>query len=155
MFRLEKAERIHCDLLVENLRDEEWDELWASHGQPAWDVVPVTLALSDEAFAIYDDDILLGITGVVPYFKNHMTNGMGSPWLLTTKEMPKRPRILLPWTKVFLEKWSQEYRCLYNYVDARYKASLRWAKWSGFEVDPVPTLRGPFNMPFHKITFQR
>ena len=155
MFRFEKAERIHCDMLVENLRDEEWDELWASHGKSAWDAVPITLHLSDEAFAAFEDDTLLCLTGVVPYFKNHLTSGVGSPWLLTTKELPKRPRRLLQWTKVFIDKWSDEYRYLINYVDARYTQSLRWAKWAGFEISPEPIPYGPFDMPFHEIKYMR
>jgi hypothetical protein len=37
---------------------------------------------------------------------------------------------------------------LENFIDARYEAAVRWAKWLGFDVGaPVPY--GPAGMPFH------
>lgn len=152
MPRYERVTDWHMQQLAENMRPEEVAEVWASHGEKPLPAIRRSVARSLDVFAtMSDDDKLLLITGCAPL---SWLGGEGSPWLLTTTELPKQPRILLKQTKVFMDKWRQEYGTLINWVDARYEASLRWAKWAGFTVYPAEPF-GYLGLPFHKIEIKR
>lgn len=147
--RLLEGTTDHALDLVLHLRQIEHDEIKASHGKPAWAVVPNTVELSAEAYTfLNEDNNVMCMTGVVPITTDLLTGGWGSPWLLNSTFMT--PRVLLGWTKLFIEKWRGEYRVLVNHIDARYEASLRWAKWAGFTVHDAEPY-GPYDMPFHRI----
>lgn len=139
----------YANELSDHLRPIERRELWASHARPAWSIIPNTIKNSAESYAVFNDDKqLMCMTGVVPFHTDILTGGQASPWLLSTHHMQPRP--LLQWTKLFIEKWKTEYWLLFNYIHEPYKASIRWAKWSGFKVyDAEPY--GPRNELFHRI----
>jgi len=137
--------------LADNMRQEEVDEVWASGKHTPYEAVKYSLEHAHEAYAAVLDGKLICIVGVSPL---SLLSDMASPWLLNTNESKNKPRHLVKWTKTFIDEWKTQWPILFNYVDARYEASLRWAKWAGFKVyDPQPY--GPFGMPFHKIEIRR
>lgn len=137
--------------LVENMREEEVAEVWAAAKFTPKDAIEWSLNRAHEAACAVYDDKLLCIFGVSA---RSLMSDVASPWLLTTNENKNRPRHLLKWTKLVVKRWSTMWPVLENYVDNRYDASLRWAKWAGFTVhDPQPY--GPFGLPFNKIEIRR
>lgn len=151
MFHFEEVTEEHILNLAENMRPEEVDEVYASHGQAPEEAIRRCIERSLDVFATFEDDRLMSITGCAP---RSWLSDLGSPWLLTSVEMPKSPRHLLRHTHTFLNKWRKEYGTLINFVDARYEASLRWARWAGFTVhDPEPF--GYLQLPFHMISIRR
>lgn len=151
MFQIERTTILHIAKLIKDMRDEEIAEIWASHGVRPEDIILyLTESSRDVSTVLYKGKVLC-ITGIVPF---SLISDVASPWLLTTNEMKKYPRILLKGTKFFLDKWKKEYRILENQVDARYTASLRWAKWAGFTIyDAEPY--GYLQLPFHRIQIRR
>lgn len=123
---------------------EQVREVQASHGKDIYTVAKAGMQVSLETWAAIQDDKLLCVVGLVP---QSLMSDVASPWLLTAGVDPK---LLMRGTRVFLDQWTKEYRLLYNYVDARYEASLRWAKWAGFTIHEAMPY-GYEGLPFHKI----
>lgn len=151
MHSFELVTEAHIQELAENMRPEEVDEVYASHGQSPLEAATRCVERSTEAYTTLEDGRVMSITGCAP---RSWMSGIGSPWLLTTNNMKKSPRHLLRHTSHFLNKWRNEYDVLINFVDARYEGSLRWAKWAGFTVHPAEPF-GYLGLPFHMIEIRR
>lgn len=134
-------------------RVEEVNEVLASHNSSIYHAAKKSCRDSTYAYAVQDRsrDCLLAIFGVHP---KTLLSLVAVPWLLTTVHLREDPRPLLKYTKKMIELWLEEWPVLENFVDARYEESVRWAKWSGFEVeDPLPY--GYAQLPFHRIVIRR
>ena len=129
MVEIKPATYHDCLFLELDAREEEVREVRRSHDQTIYQAAKQSIEQSYEAVSVWKDDKLLCITGIVPIDDN-----VSCPWLLTTNELKKHPKLLLKWTRYYVEKWNQMWPVLQNYIDAEYKESLRWAKWAGFEV---------------------
>jgi hypothetical protein len=69
-------------------------------------------------------------------------------WFITGQKFIERPRAFARPARAVMAQLLERYPILVNYIDARYEAAVRWAKWLGFRVgEPVPY--GPAGMPFH------
>lgn len=121
-----------------NLKEDDKNEIWASHGMWPLDVITNSIAQSSEWY-MFDDECVYGLV------KNGLWDAC--PWLLTTNKLSTKN--LLRYTKQVCDVWNQD-RVLYNYVDARHKKALRWAEWAGFEINP-PVKYGYLQLPFHLI----
>lgn len=138
--------------VADNLRPEEIAEVMATSGSSPFEAVRRSVDSSMECFGVWKEDQLLGMSGVR---RATVLSSVGCPWLLTTNEMKKNPRILLHYGKMFTQKWIEEdFNTLVNFVDTRYKGSLRWAKHVGFTVDEAAPY-GPYEMPFHRIIMRK
>lgn len=134
-------------LLAENPRPEEVEEVWASHNHDIQEAVRAGLRRSADAIGVYRDNVFQGIVGVVPI---SFMGDYASPWMLTTKDVSKHPRILLGYTKKVISHWHKRWPVLENWIDARYEASIRWAKWAGFTVYEAQPY-GVEQLPFHRV----
>lgn len=128
-------------------REEEIAEVYASDGIDIRTAILKSIDKSTEVHTILDGDRATAIFGLRPL---DLANGIACPWMLTTNEMKKHPRTLIRVTKPIVNIWNSEWNILLNYVDDRYEASLRWAKWAGFEVFP-PQEYGFLKLPFRRI----
>jgi hypothetical protein len=125
------------------------EEVIASSNLSIGSAVSDAIDRSAECYSGLVDGVLFSIFGVVP---STLLGRTASPWLLSTVD--SKPKYLLKFTKPVLQHWLTVWDCLENYVDARYAASLRWAKWAGFDVEaPIPY--GPQGLPFCHIVIRK
>ncbi len=150
MLRFVPAGLEHVDPLLEDLRSEERAELVASHCGDPREAIEYSIRKSTEAFAVYNDDTLLCLTGAV----SSLLSRKAVVWLLTTNALKKQPKYLIRNTKALIAYWCERYDVLMNYIDYRYKASLRWAEWAGFDVSPPEPL-GKDGQLFCKIELRK
>ena len=122
----------HVEELASNMRDGDRLECLAGYSDPRpaiWD----SLALAEKAW-----------TGVLPTGEVVFIGGVSSSgrvFILSTNVVTKYPLEYIRITRELLRRVAKEMGCLVGYIDCRYKATLRWAKWLGFELDtqhPIP-----------------
>lgn len=140
----------HIRDTASNMRDGDRKECLDILGLSPYNAVKQSVLQSEEAYTGWRDGIL-GIIGVVP---PSLLGDTAQPWMLTTNQLTKSPRVILKFTKPFIKRWLERYPRLVNYVDAEYTAALRWAKWSGFTIhEPAPY--GANNILCCKIEIRR
>lgn len=69
-------------------------------------------------------------------------------WLLTSRLVDGHHVAFHRAAKAWLRRASDVVDVIWNYVDARYAAALRWLRALGFVVHPA-TPQGPLELPFH------
>lgn len=152
MNRLLPVTEEHVRELQEFAKPEEVAEVAASTGDTIYEAVMRSWNKSVEAYTGVDlEGRVLGITGVAPY---NIMSTTASPWLLTTTRMFANKIWFVKQTKFLVNKWRDEWETLENFIDARYVASLKWAKVVGFTVHP-PEVHGVQQLPFHRIEIRR
>jgi hypothetical protein len=129
------------------MRQADVDEVAASGKEPY-------LALADSlnssimAWTGLVDDEPVCVFGVAPL---DILSGIGSPWLLGTGFLPRYAMTFLRMNKAYVQKMSELFPHLENYVDARNKLSIRWLKWLGFQFDAQPVPYGIWGTPFYRF----
>lgn len=148
MIKLVEVEDKYLKELEENAPEEQVLEVYASHAKNIFKVAKEGALRSEEAWVALHNDEVVGVFGVIPVsFLGHVA----SPWLLTTGKYPK---LLLKYTRIILPYLLDKWPILTNYIDARYEASLRWAKWAGFNIYPAEPY-GREQLPFHRIEMRK
>lgn len=137
------AKMQHAKMLIPLLRSVDKEESWASARLSPEQAVMESMANSVNPIAAFIDERIMCIYGVAK-----AENNCGIPWMLSTEELPKHARAILQTSRNWLEEQKSIYQCLYNFVDARNHAAIRWLGWLGFDIHPA-TPYGPDNMPFH------
>lgn len=140
----------HVQELAETMRSEEVQEVFAGYGASPEQALRACLANAEEAVTVLSDGVVLAILGVSPM---SLLSRIASPWMLTSEASREHARVYIKYTKQYINRWAEQYH-LINFIDARYEASVRWAKWAGFTVHP-PEPFGHLDMPFHKIEIRR
>jgi hypothetical protein len=141
-----------AEYLAENMRDLDRAELYAASLSEPLDALTFGVKRSKEVFTALADDVPFCMFGVYPWT---ILGCGGSPWLLTSKEITKHQRQLIKWSAPVAKYWAKEmFSPLVNFIDARHKPALRWAKHVGFHVLPAQA-HGPFNCAFHPIVMRR
>jgi hypothetical protein len=144
------------DELELRLRESDRQELIAALGHEQADEIGSIIRTRLEVprcatWAMRYGDTLLCLFGVGPAINRR---GEGCIWLLGTDAIKKHRRPFLAACQEWLPEMLRRYRVLFNYVDHRNRAALRWARWLGFKVAP-PEPMGPLGLPFHRITIKR
>lgn len=104
--------------------------------------------ISTQSWAILADGAPVAIFGVSPY--PHV-RGQGCPWMLANDKIESIWMFVLRKTKEYVfGPMLKEYESLFNFVDIRNKASIRWLKWVGFHIsNPIPFgVNGEMFCPF-------
>lgn len=71
--------------------------------------------------------------GVVPaHFHWTSTPLSAVVWMLATTDLEHHQMSFLRQSKVWLEKWHQDYPVLFNCVDERNELHIKWLRWLGF-----------------------
>lgn len=134
------------DHLDKNLRQQDRDECSASSFVLPRESMMVGAMVSTHCWVITADDVPVCIFGCVQYDDTSATM-----WMLGTDEMNSRRvafRIAAK-TKHYCDLMNASHPVLFNYIDERNTASLRWLKWAGFEIlDFVPDY-GVERRPFY------
>lgn len=140
--------------LARRVRAVEVDELRAATGQTVLEVLVEAIGKSDEAWALYIDNELAGMWGVVPAESDILTGRCGSAWLLTTDAIDRHKlsfwRLCRAYVPLLLLRWN----LLYNFIDARHVRAIRWAERLGFRLEE-PRPYGVAGLPFRPFTATR
>lgn len=135
-----------------NMRQADIEEITAGTGSSPADALIESVMLSTACLALDIDGEPAAIFGVAPL--TGMLGSMGSPWLLGTRLLERRPRALIALGPYYRDGMLAMYPHLVNYVDARNTRSIRWLKWLGFEFDEAKP-HGAAGLPFHRFELRR
>jgi hypothetical protein len=80
--------------------------------------------------------------------------GGGIVWLLATDAVRKYRELMFRAGPVVIAHYLEQFVAITNFVDARFTAALRWAKFLGFEILPAKP-HGKLGLPFHQIILKR
>lgn len=148
MVKLNYVTEEYLKELSDNAPLEQVLEVKASHGLDILTAAREGALRSEESWVALHQDNVIGVFGVIPVT---LLGDVASPWLLTTGRYPKE---LLRGTKIIIPHLLNKWPILINYIDARYEASLRWAKWTGFTIHPAEPY-GREQLPFHRIEMRK
>jgi len=149
--RVELGNANEVYLLSGRLRQVDIDECRAFTGQDPEKGLIEAWCQSVVRYCIWRGDRVAACFGLV---KRAAPDGYGVPWLLGSDLLGEMKRYFMRITPTYLSEFLNIAPTLYNYVDARNEASIRWLKWAGFRVhDPIPM--GPGHRPFHPIVLTK
>jgi ribosomal protein S18 acetylase RimI-like enzyme len=118
-----------AELLAPRLRIQDRDEIYAVTGLEPLAVLRDGVTNSDPCFAVMDaHGLLLALFGAIPNER-----GRGKVWLLGAPELMRRRFAVARLSREWLGVLHSRYATLWNYVDERNQAHIRWLKWCGFE----------------------
>lgn len=144
--KIRKATEEDVEYVIENMRDQDRNEILASHGKFAFTELR-NAAHDDDSWVGEVDGNIICLFGVAPL---SIIAGGGMPWMVSTKGLTKYAKTFLPRSKEWIDGKLEEYGHLSNYVDERNTVAKRWLKWLGFELeDPKPY--GVNKLPFHRF----
>lgn len=148
-----KATMDHVEELAVTMREEDVAEIWASGHLTPIESLTKSLEMSTLAKAIVADGKVLAVFGVVPM---GIMTGVCVVWFLSSKHVNSYKKSFIKFCKDNRKNLcgvKAYHDILFNYVDARYKASVKWLGWLGFSVsEPEPF--GVEGLPFHKIVME-
>lgn len=153
--RFEAATRAHAEALAELLRPEDVAEVVAFGYATGRDALIASLESSEEAFsALTDDGEVLAMWGVIPLRQTMLGEVGALIWFLSGRGFPRYAKTLSKAARIAVRVLGERYGTLGNYIDARYEAAVRFARWVGFQVgEPVPV--GPHGHLFRGAILRR
>lgn len=138
------------DILMDDLRQADRDEIEAITTQPLREVIESTVSLSSYAKAGWVNGDLICLWGVCPAT---LISKTGAPWFLATNRIEQYPLLFLRRCKPHLKTFKAHFKLLVNYVDARNTVAIHWLKWLGFKLEEAKPW-GIKSLPFHKFTMR-
>lgn len=149
MYYIREALMEDASAIAPHLRDADKNEITASSG-PNHETAIVYSILSSDAWTVcLPDGTPICIYGV----GDDSRDGMGIPWMIGTNEMIKHRKALIRDARKWIEgKLQDHYLILYNYVDGRNTAHIKWLHHMGFVVSDTPEYIGHDpEVPFHSF----
>lgn len=141
-----QSTREHCEYLAEHLRSGEALELSRSHECSALDVLLSGFLGSELCLTVLTPSgrpmAMWGLARTDPLWCQ--------VWLLGTPDVETYRFAFLRGARRVLPRVLTVYPWLYQYVDAEYKASLKWLAWLGFRIAP-PEPWGPRGAMFCRV----
>lgn len=147
------AKRWHAAALAPLMRAEDAAEVLASGGFGPFEAIRASMRLSSHTRTAKIDGEVAAIFGTTADASLPRT---GIVWMLTGAAVSRHPLAFLRACRPALAELHQVsgFRVLWNLVDARYEAAIRWARWLGAEVgEPAPF--GQSGFPFVPVVFRR
>ena len=139
----------HVRFVGQRLRRSDIDEIWSSVGTDPLTALEDSVAASSVRYTIILGGAPAAIFGAAP-----APSGQGIAWLLGTEQITRNPRAFWLASKEGLGLLFTWFSQLFNYVDQRNVASLRWLKKLGAQVAP-PVPFGIEARPFHYFELTR
>lgn len=140
-----QATEEHARELARNIRPADAKELWAAYHMTPLETLLLSVRVSRDTKAGLADGEVMCMFGI--YTVTDLSS-IGYPWLLGAKKLSRHARAFLRRNVSFMAQAREEFDLLFNFVDARNKAAIRWLGWLGFEVaEPRPY--GIEQLPFH------
>jgi hypothetical protein len=137
---------------IGKLRECDERELWAALHMDGRKALLMSFEQAERSWAILADGHPVAIFGVSPY---PYVRRQGCPWMLANDYISKIWRFVLRKTREYVHVHMMEgFDSLFNFVDVRNEASIRWLRWAGFHVgEPVPF--GMEGEPFRPFWLRR
>lgn len=141
----------HIEYVAEHMRQADQDELWASsHSLPLESLVNAK-SRSVECWTGLINGEPICVFGVTPI---SLVTGLAAPWMLGTDKLEDHAMTFLRRSRRVVASWKEEYRLLFNYVDARNTVAIQWLDWLGFDIQEAAVL-GAESLPFHRFEYVR
>lgn len=136
---------VWTDFIADHLRQSDRDELAAAHGLPPLDVLRLSVSRSSHGWVVLVDHRPVMIFGAAPT----ALPGAGLMWMLATDGLAEISFAFARNSRRYFSELGKSYHLLWNYIDPRNTASMRWLKWCGFQI--IDTLHGlgPNQRTFH------
>lgn len=134
----------HAEAIAMDAREADIAELWAQAKATPLEAMEYGLQFGARTGLL--DGVPACMFGVSPH---PSMPGTGVPWLVSSDRMQgmAAQKRLLVASRAQFDGMKARYALLFNVVDDRNKAAMRWLRWLGFDVgEPFP--HGPFRMPF-------
>lgn len=128
-----------AERMAPHLRQADTAEVLAGQGWTPLQALLRSLSVSPDPRALLFDGEPVALWGVEPL---NVGAGVGVAWLLGTDDLTQHPLVFWRTCKYELAALRLHWGVLFNWIDARYEPSLRWARRLGFKVDP-PKPFGP------------
>lgn len=138
----------HVGAIAANARQADIDELHAATNETPETCLLRGLRVSAQPRTGIVDGEVVCMFGVTPV---SILGGVGTPWMVGTRAMERltvQKALLRESRAAFAAMRDQFPTALYNLVDARNGAAIRWLRWLGFEFGPVYPM-GADQLPFH------
>lgn len=121
-------------IVAENMRQDDIEEVWASHRSLPFDALMTSWKLSNLSSIVEINGELCAMFGVR---KMDVLSGRGVPWMLSTNHLvvPANAREFLKGTKSIVAEMLDACPLLQNYVYTKNRLSIRWLKWIGFTIE--------------------
>jgi len=138
----------HAQMLVENLRASDLQEIQAMTDAPVEEVMLHSCSGGDYIRTImFPGNTIGGIFGVGEVIQGLL----GAVWLLGTPALDEKPMRLLRHSRHYVDIMNNLYPILFNYVDARNLISIRWLMWCGFTMIKYHERMGVQHLPFYEF----
>lgn len=138
-----------CIALAPNLRPGDVAEVMAAAGIEPIHALRVGYRTSSVCQTIVHNHQVIGMFGVVPDLDSFPDGPRaGVVWGLGSPEIAKVPKSFMRLSKEWLAKLDEDYDILYNYVDIRNVAHIRWLRRCGFIFGDIIQEYGPGKLPF-------
>lgn len=136
--------------LAVTLRDEDRVEIMAmaDPGARPRQILQEAVDESLRCWALELHGELAALLGLVP----SQDPRVGVPWLLGSRAVGRHPRTHIRATRRYLAVMLDLRPCLFNYVHADYRTSVRWLSWMGFTLH-APQPLGVNGELFHPFTW--
>lgn len=136
-----------CLALAPNLRQEDKDEVWESHGHLPEEALIISFEASPNAQVGTINGEIVCMFGVTPVGEP----GQGCPWMLASDLIKDVAMEFLKRDKEILSGMSAGYNFLFNYVWSKNPMHMRWLKWLGFTISSTPIEMGSNNEIFYSF----
>ncbi|QDP68270.1 MAG: putative scaffold protein [Prokaryotic dsDNA virus sp.] len=135
-----------CAKLAPYMREQDKTEIMYSNGVEPLEALLKCFAGSQECNSIiHEDGDVVGMFGVCD------SNIFASPWLLGSDKIIDTRKEFIPQAKEWVDRMSQQYPILLNYVHEDNTVSLRWLKSLGFEFIKLDKEYGVGKKPFYQF----
>lgn len=134
-----------ADELLSAMRQSDLTECRA-YGKPdLLEGLKESIRDSDECWTVRAADGMLAVFGV-----GTIATGVGSPWMLGTRLLDQRPRMVHETAIGYLPAIRARYPLLLNFVHTSNTRSIRWLRRLGFTIHP-PEPYGYLGEMFHRF----
>lgn len=148
------AEPGDAPALAADLRPQDAEEIRAMHGAAVdlGEAVRHSIALSSHAWTAHLDG-RIAMVGGVANIGTLLGDNIGSPWLLGSSVMFRRPGVLTRTGRRYVAFMHTIYPELSNLIDCRNVVSIAWLQRLGFSIhSEAPVLCGPDQVPFYRFS---
>ena len=132
--------------LAPRLRKADIAELSALRGIEPGVALLEGYHVSTVCFSLTLEDKTLAMFGAAP-----SADQVGCVWLLGSEEMLNQRSWFIRNSRPWLARLHQIYPTLFNYVDKRNTAHIRWLKWLGFSFKQLHPDFGVSSLPFYEF----
>lgn len=146
-YRVRPAIPDDARLLAPRLRTDDRREIEAVTGEHPHEAILRSIISSDPCYAVVDDQ-----TAPIGAFGTTADRGdIGIVWCLGSDALVQRPLLFLRHSLSWIAHLHDRHNTLWNVVDARNQAHLRWLAWCGFSIIDVYQEYGVQKRPFYKV----